>query len=157
MKPVWDFTEWLRFSNKLVGSSSLQETYKRIAKQLAKTLLKRIKGLTPVDQYDLITAWDRNKFLVIPTSTGYEVLLTNETEYAVYVNDGHRQKPGRFIPGYWEGTHFRYDPNANGGMVLRQPWVKGRFFVEKGILQLNNTSEIEAIIMQELQRWWGSV
>jgi len=35
MKPVWDFTEWLRFSNKLVGSSSLQETYKRIAKQLA--------------------------------------------------------------------------------------------------------------------------
>ena len=28
-------------------------------------------------------------------------------DYAKYVNDGHKQQPGRFIPGYWEGSHFR--------------------------------------------------
>lgn len=36
---------------------------------------------------------------------------------------------GRFIPGYWESDRFVYDPDAEGGMVLKQNWVKGRYML----------------------------
>jgi hypothetical protein len=53
----------------------------------------------------------------------------SKAKYARAVNDGHRQTPGRFIPGYWIGTgreaFFLYDPDADEGMVLKQNWVLG--------------------------------
>lgn len=158
MKATWDFKEFYNFANRL-ADARLEETMRRITKDIAKALLKRIKGFTPVQDYDLIRAWDDNKFLITGTKNGYEILLVNKVKYATWVNDGHRQEPGRFIPGYWEGTRFRYQPYTSpnykgGGMVLKRSWVKGRFFVEKGILSLASVSEIEGIIMRELQKWW---
>ena len=48
-------------------------------------------------------------------------------EYAGYVNDGHWTNPKgvdrRFVPGYWQGDRFIYDPTAEGGMVLKQHFV----------------------------------
>lgn len=158
MKLEWDFKELYKFAEKLTDDR-LEQTFERITKDISKALLKRIKGFTPVQDYDLINAWDKNKFLVTETKNGYEVLLVNKIEYATWVNDGHRQTPGRFIPGYWEGTRFHYQPHTSpnyqgGGMVLKKSWVMGKFFVEKGIISLNNVAEIESLIMRELQKWW---
>ena len=36
---------------------------------------------------------------------------------------------GRFIPGHWERDRFVYDPDAEGGMVLKKNWVKGRYML----------------------------
>lgn len=159
MKIQWDFKELTDFGSNLKSFNSAFNPYlKKATQEVAKALLKRIKGYTPALDYDLINAWDKNKFLVTETKSGYEVLLINKMEYATWVNDGHKQKPGRFIPGYWASTRrFVYDPNAKGGMVLKQKWVKGRFFVEKGILSIASVTEIEQIIMRELQKWWDSV
>lgn len=157
MKLEWDFSEITEFADKL-ANSKLEDTLKRITKDISKALLKRIKGYTPVLDYDLITAWDNNKFLVTETADGYEVLLVNKMKYATWVNDGHSQRPGRFIPGYWAGARrFVYVPNYPEGMILKKSWVQGKFFVEKGILSLNSVDEIEQIIMRELQKWWDSV
>lgn len=45
-------------------------------------------------------------------------------EYAGYVNDGHWTNPKgvqrRWVPGYWEGDRFIYDPSAKTGMLLKQ-------------------------------------
>ena len=76
-------------------------------------------------------------------------------EYATWVNDGHKQIPGRFVPGSWASTNrFVYVPNYDEGMVLKKSWVEGKFFVEKGILSLSEVAEIESIVMRELQKWW---
>lgn len=150
----FDFSEFYDFAEKL-SDSKLEETFERITKDIAQALLKRIKGYTPTLDYDLINAWNDNKLLVTETETGYEVLLVNKMEYATWVNDGHKQRPGRFIPGYWANTRrFVYVPNYDGGMVLKKSWVQGKFFVEKGITSLTATKEIESIIMRELQKWW---
>ena len=157
MKIEWDFSEFNKFADNLVGSD-LDNTFKRITKEISRALLKRIKGYTPVLDYDLINAWDNQKFLVTETTDGYEVLLVNKTIYATWVNDGHRQRPGRFVPGYWAGARrFVYVPNYPTGMFLRKSWVNGKFFVEKGIMSIENTSEIEQIIIRELQKWWDSL
>lgn len=159
MKIEWDLSELVDFGDNLNTLGSVFDEHMRKAtKEIAKALLTRIKGYTPVLDYDLISAWDKNQFLVTGTETGYEVLLVNDMDYAIYVNDGHRQRPGRFVPGYWVGAkRFVYDRNSDTGMILKKSWVQGRFFVEKGIISLANVYEIEQIIMQELQKWWDSV
>jgi len=159
MKIEWDFHELTEFGDNLKSFDSAFDPHlKNATKRVAQALLKRIKGYTPALDYDLIDGWNENKLLVTGTPTGYEVLLINEVPYATWVNDGHKQRPGRFVPGYWVGARrFVYVPNYHEGMVLKKSWVKGKFFVEKGIESLVNVSEIEQIIMQELQKWWDSI
>lgn len=48
--------------------------------------------------------------------------------YAPYVEFGHRQEPGRFIPGVWHNGSFEYMPGAKTGMVLKASYVPGRFY-----------------------------
>ncbi len=63
-------------------------------------------------------------------SGGLTLTIGTNVEYAQWVNDGHRQRPGRFVPGVWEGKHFRYIPGAGTGMVLKASWVKGSHFFD---------------------------
>ena len=156
MKFEWDLSELTDFANRLQGAE-LEDTFKRITKDIGKALLKRMKSLTPVgDTYELINGWKGNHFAVTEKNGGYEVLIVNKDPKAIWVNDGHRafnQYGGPYpikkriqvrSPHQWQqGDHTFY--------------VFGHFFVERGILQLTNTSEIEAIIMRELQKWWESV
>ena len=85
-----------------------------------------------------------------------QATIKTHAEYAYWVNYGHRQEVGRFIPGRWVGDKFHYDPNAKnvnkisintvgggkltygstGGMVLKQPFVEGKHFVEQSFEQL---------------------
>ena len=65
-----------------------------------------------------------------------QAVIKTPAKYAYYVNYGHRQEPGRFIPGKWEGDKFRYDPKAKVGMVLKESFVEGDHFVERSFERL---------------------
>lgn len=158
MKLEWDFQELFNFGNKVKDTGEFEKYIKVAVREIAKKLHQMLITNTPVDYGTLQAFWktDENySYVVEATGSGYEVTLINQAVYALWVNDGHRQRPGRFIPGYWEGKHFRYDPNANGGMVLKKPWVQGRFFVEKSILQVENSTILEKILNQQLNKWFG--
>lgn len=158
MKIEWDFKELYNFADKLVEFNRFETEIQRATKEIAHELLKRIKKHTPVgDTWMLKNSWNDNSLVVTKTSNGFEVLLVNDTVYATWVNDGHRQRPGRFIPGYFAHGRFYYDPSADGGMVLKKPFVKGKFFVEKGILETENSDIINSIIMTHLRKWWDSI
>ena len=45
----------------------------------------------------------------------YEIEIFNSAEYASYVEYGHRQQPGRYVPAL--------------GKQLKASWVKGRFMM----------------------------
>lgn len=47
---------------------------------------------------------------------GYSITVTNPVEYASYVEYGHRQTPGRYVPAI--------------GKKLVKSWVEGKFFVK---------------------------
>ena len=64
---------------------------------------------------------------------GLTLTIGTNVEYAKWVNDGHRQKPGRFVPGYWEGNHFRYSPGAKSGMVLKASFVAGSHYFDRSV------------------------
>jgi len=65
-----------------------------------------------------------------------QVTIRSPAYYAGWVNDGHRQEPGRFIPGSWSGGKFRYKRGAKTGMVLKRSYVPGKKFVERSIAQV---------------------
>lgn len=64
---------------------------------------------------------------------GFTLTIGTSVKYAKWVNDGHKQRPGRFIPGVWEGNHFRYIPGAKTGMVLKASFVEGSHFFDKSV------------------------
>lgn len=157
MRLKWDIHELTEFGNRLVDVENFDKFMEKATQEIAKKLHKMLFTNTPVDFGTLQAGWktDENySYMVEKHPDGYEVTLFNRTLYALWVNDGHKQRPGRFIPGYWEGRHFRYDPNANEGMVLKKPWVQGRFFVEKSILQLENGAAINSIVNAQLKKWF---
>ena len=124
-----DFKELKRLNDRLekLSKVDMEAFYQKAAKDLAGRLLSKVKKRTPVVYGSLRVAW-----AVMPAGRRgdhYTVVVLNNLRYASYVEYGHRQQPGRFIPGYWEGERFVYDPEAEGGMVLKDSWVKGRFML----------------------------
>jgi len=52
----------------------------------------------------------------------YKIEIINPTKYATYVEYGHMQEPGRYVPAI--------------GKRLVKRWVKGRFFMTKSVAQV---------------------
>lgn len=86
---------------------------------------------------------------------GLTLEVGTNVEYAAYVNNGHwtckQGQEKRFVPGYWQGDKFIYDPSAKSGMVLKAKYVQGRHFYEKAMETLDKIYPPMAEKM--LQRW----
>lgn len=64
---------------------------------------------------------------------GLSLEIGTNVEYAKYVEDGHAQEIGRFIPGVWNGDKFTFikgakDKGITTGMVLKAEWVPGKHY-----------------------------
>lgn len=68
---------------------------------------------------------------------GLTLEVGTNVDYASYVNDGHWTNPKgvarRWVPGYWAGDRFIYDPSASTGMLLKQHWVEGAHYFESAL------------------------
>lgn len=67
---------------------------------------------------------------------GLSLEIGSSVKYARWVNDGHGQRPGRFVPGYWSGKRFVYVPGYGSGMVLKANFVKGSHYFDEAVDQL---------------------
>lgn len=92
----------------------------KCAKELAARLLRKVIKLTPVKTGELRRNWFATK--VKRVGNAFEVTVYNPKEYAPYVEWGHRQEPGRFVPAI--------------GKKLVEPWVEGRYMLTKSELEL---------------------
>ena len=157
MKLEWDFHELFDFGDRLVDTAEFDVYMTAVAKEIAEKLHKMLIQNTPFDFGTLQAFWQTSEnyaYTVERKNNGYEVTLYNRAKYATWVNDGHKQRPGRFIPGYWEGSRFRYDPTASEGMVLKKSWVFGKYFVERSVVQVAEGRAIENSLYEQLQKWF---
>lgn len=146
-----DFDQLKRLQERIdrLSKVDMDKFYRTAAKDLAGRLLNKVKKRTPVVYGTLRDAW-----AVMPIGRQgdhYTVVVLNNLEYASYVEYGHRQTPGRFIPGYWKADRFVYDPDAEGGMILKNSWVKGRFMLTVSIQELEN--QAPAILERKLYKF----
>lgn len=101
----------------------MDDFFKKCAKSLALMLLRRVEKRTPVQQGTLRNGWTVSS--VRKENGNYVIEVINPTEYASYVEYGHRQTPGRYVPAI--------------GAKLQKTWVPGKFMLtisEKEIEQL---------------------
>lgn len=88
------------------------------------------------------------------TDGGLTLEVGTNVEYAKWVNDGHRQQPGRFIPGYWNGDEFVYQPGASTGMVLKASWVPGAHYWDSALNIMDRL--MPQFLERKLQGWLDS-
>ena len=117
---------------KLQGSD-LERFCSDCSKELAARLLALVIPRTPVGVYPndtgkkggtLRRGWTGGKnagteyaktLPVTKAGTAYTIEVINPVEYASYVEFGHRQTPGRFVPAI--------------GKKLKEGWVNGQYFL----------------------------
>lgn len=157
MKLQWDLREFTKFADNLTNTAKFEKTAQKAAKALSKELLRQMKELTPVEEGTLIKGWNGNNFAVTKKDGGFEVLIVNKTPYALAVNDGHRVR-NRKDGEYYQVKHRVKVTSPHKWQSPASDWyVFGHFFVERGILKLTETNQVEQIIMKELEKWWDSV
>lgn len=76
-------------------------------------------------------------------------------DYASYTNDGHwtntKGVERRWVPGYWRGDQFIYDPKAKTGMLLKQHWVEGAHYFDAAFRALEDI--FPGAAEKRLQEW----
>ena len=104
-------------------------------KELAARLLRKVIKRTPSDTGNLRRNWTVSD--VRKNSGNYEIEVSNSTEYASYVEFGHRQTPGRFVPAI--------------GKRLKKSWVKGKFMLTISEDELKR--QALAVIEKKITEW----
>lgn len=133
-----DTTELRRFKEKLENIST-DELLKDVAGELAARLLRKVKKRTPVDTGELRRNWQVSRIRLFEKFCVVEVY--NATEYAEYVEFGHRQTPGRYVPAM--------------GKRLKKAWVSGKFMLTISTKELENMKD--RIIRQKVEAWLKEV
>ena len=89
------------------------------------------------------------------TDGGMTLDVGTNVNYASYANDGHLQnKSGvarRWVPGYWTGNRFVYEPGAKTGMMLKQKWIEGTQYWDSALAIFDRM--FEKSLDRLLQKW----
>jgi len=109
---------------KLIGKE--KDIAEGACKEGARQLLGRTIKRTPVNKGQLRRGWTTTK--PVRTGTGVTIEMINNVNYAPYVEYGHRQQPGRYVPAI--------------GKRLKKSWVPGQFMMTR------SAEEVEKIMPQ---------
>jgi hypothetical protein len=78
-----------------------------------------------------------NTLKVDHSGSTHSITITNPVHYASYVENGHRQQPGRYVPAI--------------GRRLKKGWVEGQFFMAKA--EAETKAEIPAVLNRRLNNF----
>lgn len=107
-------------------------------REIALRLLRRVKQKTPVKSGALKDNWSIGE--VTRLGNTYSIEIRNNLDYSSYVEYGHRQTPGRYVPAI--------------GKKLKASWVNGRFMltISMNEIEAQMPAIIEDKIWRELRR-----
>ena len=105
---------------------------KAVTKDIAARLLRKTIQKTPVDTGELRRSWTVGD--IRKQGDCYYIEVINPLEYAQYVEYGHRQTPGRYVPAI--------------GKRLKKSWVQGKFMLTLSENEIQK--DMDKIIKQKL-------
>lgn len=142
-----DYKELLEFQERLEKISKQTDAFfEALGKDIAKRLIAEAVKRTPVGQYPsgsgkvggtLRRGWSAKDVTITKAGRQWVITIYNRTEYASYVEYGHRQTPGRFVPVLEKR--------------LKAGWVKGRYMLTISEEELER--ELPAIIEAKVTAW----
>ena len=116
------FEEFAKHVNAEITGGQLKNEVKKSVKNVGETYKRNAETNTPVKTGDLRRSWQ----LIGPIFSGADISieLRNGKNYASFVENGHRQTPGRYVPAI--------------GKRLKVSWVPGQHFLQKATKQTSN-------------------
>lgn len=152
-----EFSELRRLAEQMEGlQAHVEEISTAMVKELAARMLDKVTRRTPVGKApdgvredisaeywsgyvggNLRRSWQVGN--VVRRGDAFEIEVFNTAEYASYVEYGHRQTPGRYVPAL--------------GKRLKDGWVKGRFMLT--ISEEEMKAQAPAIIERRLTEYLG--
>lgn len=117
-----DFQAWANRVKAKIDGGKFKQEIEQSTKRIGVQALRQFKANTPVDTGGLRRSWNANG----PNygGSGWTITLINNADYASYVEEGHRQTPGRFVPAL--------------GKRLKASWVPGQFFMRRSLAAVNS-------------------
>lgn len=114
------FQAWANRVRRKIDSGAVKTELEKTGKNVGAQSLKILKNNTPVDTGGLRQSWTAEG----PNYAGkaWTIKLINNAEYASFVEEGHRQTPGRYVPAI--------------GKRLVASWVPGQFFMKRSMSQI---------------------
>lgn len=117
-----DFSQLRQLQRQLEALQRDQNRFcEECAKYLAQRLLAKVKRRTPVATGELRRNWSEK---IRHEGNDYIIEIINPTEYASYVEYGHRQEPGRYVPAI--------------GKRLKKAWTPGQLMMTISIREIEN-------------------
>ena len=111
----YDYSEVLEFNRRIERATEIvDELFKEALGQMALDFLRKVKDRTPQRTGMLRDRWKIGA--IVKKGDDYMIEVFDDTKYASFVEDGHRQKVGRYVPAI--------------GKRLVKPWVEGRFMMK---------------------------
>ena len=117
-----DFQAWANRVKAKIDGGKVKQEIEQSTKRVGVQALRQFKANPPVDTGGLRRSWTANG----PNygGSGWTITLINNADYASYVEEGHRQTPGRFVPAI--------------GKRLKASWVHGQFFMKRSLAEVNS-------------------
>ena len=116
------FEEFAKHVNDEISGGQLKNEVKNSVKNVGESYKRNAEANTPVKTGDLRRSWQLKGPLF--SGTDISVELRNSKNYASFVENGHRQTPGRYVPAI--------------GKKLKASWVPGQHFLQKATKQTSN-------------------
>lgn len=122
--------------------------------EVAQNVLKDLIARTPVDTGKLKAQWAKDNrgiaARVVRKGDGYEITLVNTTEYADWVEKGHKSYNQFGGPYTVRNSRIRPNnvPEGHGG----GDWVYGRFYV-RNTENIWKNGKLDAAFQARLTRW----
>lgn len=139
----YDFKELEEYAKKLkqLTDTEMENVIKKCLYDLANRMIARVKEETPVKEGLLRNSWQIGD--IHRKGNEYYIEVINPVEYAEFVEYGHTQTPGRYIPAI--------------GKKLIKDFVPGRYMMTISVQDINTHKEeyIKKILEKELRRILG--
>ena len=140
----WGSADFKKLENlqrkmKKISKVDYERFCKKQVKQLAARFLRKVIKRTPVGTGELKRGWVVSK--VIKKGSNYQIEVINKKLYSSYVEYGHRQQIGRFVPAL--------------GKRLVKGWVEGRFMMT--ITEQEIKRDAPKILEKEFERFIGEI
>lgn len=168
MGATFEIEGWKEFTERCEKVVDRWETKKfRLMNKMANICLSEISPLIPVDTSRLVSSFQ------VGVVTPNEAEVGTNVEYALYVNDGHAQHR-RFLPIQYisvngkgltkdkiiekYGEKYKGKKGGIRGIMLKERYIEGKFFLEKGMKQAEPRMKtlIESFMEQNMREMLGA-
>lgn len=131
-----ELEEAIERCRKSLNPQAMEDFICECSKELAARLLRKVIKRTPKKSGTLQKGWTVGQIQKMGDT--YVIEVINPVYYAQYVEYGHRQEPGRFVPAL--------------GKKLKANWVEGQFFMTISAQEIQNITPklLEAKLKKKL-------